>query len=96
MLIEVCHATAASATRIELTLEPGATVRDAVDGSDILARLALDREAVSFAVFGRCASLDTVLDDGDRVEVLRPLSVDPMEARRRRAEKKRGRMPGGR
>ncbi|MCE7031307.1 RnfH family protein [Lysobacter sp. GX 14042] len=37
------------------------------------------------AVFGVVADAATVLHEGDRVELLRPLVVDPREARRRRA-----------
>jgi putative ubiquitin-RnfH superfamily antitoxin RatB of RatAB toxin-antitoxin module len=41
-------------------------------------------------VWGRWATLDSVLRDGDRVEIYRPLQADPKEVRRRRAAKKRG------
>jgi len=36
------------------------------------------------AIFGRQATLDTPLHDQDRIEILRPLRVDPKDARRRR------------
>ena len=88
MKVEVCYAEADRATRIALTLAPGATVGDAVRESRIVATLALDATRLTFAVFGRRATPATVLDDGDRVELLRPLRVDPQEARRRRVEKK--------
>jgi uncharacterized protein len=42
------------------------------------------------AVFGRAVGLDTPLHDGDRIELLRPLVMDPKEARRRRAGARRG------
>jgi putative ubiquitin-RnfH superfamily antitoxin RatB of RatAB toxin-antitoxin module len=38
-------------------------------------------------IFGEPASLETRLRDGDRVEVYRPLKIDPKEARRRRAKR---------
>ncbi len=44
-----------------------------------------------YGIFGRKASADRVLEEGDRVEIYRPLEVDPKEARRRRAEIKRNR-----
>ncbi len=40
-----------------------------------------------YAVFGVIAQGSTVLDDGDRVELLRALQVDPKDARRRRASR---------
>ena len=88
MIVEVCYAVTDRATRIEVTLKAGATVADALATSDILIALSLDRQPLSYAIFGRRATMDTVLGDGDRVEILRPLVVDPMEARRRRALKK--------
>ena len=41
---------------------------------------------VGLAIFGQLADASTRLQDGDRVELLRPLQLDPKEARRRRAE----------
>jgi uncharacterized protein len=40
------------------------------------------------AIFGQAAHLNTRLHQGDRVEILRPLLIDPMDARRGRVEKK--------
>ncbi len=95
MQVEVCYALSTVATRIAVTLEPGATVEQAIAASRIVALLSLDRDALGLAIFGRRATPDTVLEDGDRVELLRPLSVDPKEARRRRAEKRgRDKPPG--
>ena len=45
-----------------------------------------DPDIAACAVFGVRASGETVLRDGDRVELLRPLQADPKDARRRRAE----------
>ena len=47
-------------------------------------------EVRGYAVFGVIAQGSTVLGEGDRVELLRALQVDPKDARRRRASK-----PGG-
>ena len=41
-----------------------------------------------YAIFGINASTSTLLRDGDRIELLRPLQIDPKDARRRRASKK--------
>ncbi len=88
MDVEVCYATRTEATRVVVELDDGATVGEAVARSGIVARLGLDPETLAFAVFGRRATPQTRLRDRDRVELLRPLVVDPMEARRRRAAKK--------
>lgn len=46
---------------------------------------ALDSDFTGLAVFGVVAGADTALHDGDRVELLRALQVDPKQARRLRA-----------
>jgi len=86
--VEVCYAEPGRATRIDVVLATDATVAAALVASDILKRLALDPDRLSFAIFGRRAGLDTVLSEGDRVELLRPLVVDPKEARLRRARRR--------
>ena len=48
------------------------------------------RGGLGVAVWGRRRPLDHLLRDGDRVEVCRPLLIDPKEARRLRG----GRQPG--
>lgn len=89
MKVEVCHADARAATRIEVEVDAGATVEAAIAASTIVQRLSLDLAVLAFAVYGRRATMCTVLEEGDRVELLRPLLVDPKEARHRRAAKKR-------
>ena len=72
-----------------LSLPAGATVWQAVEASDLAAEAGgvLDRERLG--VFGRRVANDTVLRDGDRVELYRPLLIEPMAARRRRAAQPR-------
>jgi uncharacterized protein len=61
---------------------------DAATVADALAASGFDQADVDgYAVFGERATIDDVLSDGDRVELLRPLQMDPKEARRRRALK---------
>ncbi|MDL5033709.1 RnfH family protein [Pelomonas sp. APW6] len=70
-----------------LTLTPGSSVAQALAASP---RFADDRPGLEAAgalvvgVWGRVQALETVLREGDRVEVYRPLTVDPKEARRQR------------
>lgn len=47
----------------------------------------LDQEFIGLAVFGVAATLATPLQDGDRVELLRALQIDPKQARRLRAQR---------
>lgn len=53
---------------------------------DALARSGLPSDGIAgVAVFGERVTPATLLRDGDRVELLRPLQADPKDARRRRA-----------
>jgi hypothetical protein len=76
-----------------LTLPSGARIEAALAASGLLSiHPEIDlSHGFGLAVFGRAAAVDTELADGDRVEVLRPLVVDPRGARRARAAVKRRR-----
>ncbi len=89
MDVEVCYAESLTATRIAVAVAAGATVADAVARSGIVALLSLGGTDLAYSVFGRRATADTVLGPGDRIELLRPLVVDPQTARFRRVAKKR-------
>ena len=80
MKVELVRAWPRRFERIELDLGEGACVADALRA----AGWASD-ELPGCAVFGVVANAETVLHHGDRIELLRPLLVDPKEARRRRA-----------
>jgi uncharacterized protein len=67
-------------------LSAGATVADAL--AAVAARPpfdALDLSVMPVGIFGDRCDRDRPLADGDRVELYRPLHLDPREARRLRA-----------
>ena len=77
----------------ELTLPVGATVADAIRASGVLDRRPEIAAAVpDVGIWGRACAVTQRLEDGDRVELYRPLTVDPKEARRVRAEVRRRRL----
>ncbi len=84
MKAEVVRAWPRRFEAVTLELPEGATVADALSR----AGLESDPETVAHAVFGVRVTRDTVLRDGDRLELLRPLQADPKDARRRRADAK--------
>jgi putative ubiquitin-RnfH superfamily antitoxin RatB of RatAB toxin-antitoxin module len=86
--VSVVWATAAIQDVVEVEVLPGATIADALARSGLVPRYALDPAMLGFAVFGRRAWSHTALADGDRVELTRPLEVDPKEARLARARSK--------
>lgn len=71
----------------EIDLDAGATVADAIQASGVLGALPLGFVPAGLGIFGRNVARDARLRDGDRVEIYRPLQIDPKEARRRRAKK---------
>lgn len=80
------HATRDVATVREVTLAPGATVLQAIEAAALGA--SVDRHG-GVAVWGHPVAPDAPLREGDRVELLRPLAVDPKLARQRRVEHRR-------
>lgn len=71
-----------------LTLPAGSTARDALLASDLTARYPdLDWPALAHGLWGRACEWDQQLQDGDRLELCRPLTVDPKVARRERFQR---------
>jgi uncharacterized protein len=80
---------------VQLALPSGATVQDALNQSGLLQRHAeIDVAAARVGVWSKLRALDHLLRDRDRVEIYRPLRVDPKEARRLRYRKHRERTRG--
>jgi putative ubiquitin-RnfH superfamily antitoxin RatB of RatAB toxin-antitoxin module len=73
---------------IDVKLPAGSTLVDAVRASGIVERHpGLDISQSKIGIWGRVQPLETVLRDRDRIEIYRPLRVDPKEARRLRYRK---------
>jgi uncharacterized protein len=88
--IEVCYALPDRQTLIALQLPEGATLKQAIDASGIVTRHPeIDLSTQKTGIFGKLKPLDTVLAQYDRVEIYRPLIIDPKAARQRRVEKTR-------
>jgi uncharacterized protein len=75
---------------VALEVEPGTSVREAVERSGVLAAdAALDVNRCAFGIFGRQVTPEQALREGDRVEVLRPLTHEPRARRRELARQGR-------
>ena len=86
IVVTVVYALADRATEIRLALPAGSLVADALARSGIAGRHSeIDLATVAVGIYGTRVGLDTLLADGDRVEIYRPLLIDPKERRRRRA-----------
>jgi len=88
MRVEVVYATPEAEDVTGLDLPDRATVADALAASGI-ARRHPGIDLSRLGIFGRRVTGDAPLAERDRVEIYRPLAVDPKEARRRRAGRQR-------
>jgi len=80
--VEVVYALAAEQRIVVLQLPAGANAGDAAAASGLPAG------GLRLGIGGREVRAGQLLHDGDRVEILRPLALDPKEARRQRARKR--------
>ena len=71
-------------TESALDLADGATVMDALRACRLVDAAGALPLGLHVGVWGRKAALDQSLQDGDRVELVRDLRVDPKVARRER------------
>ena len=75
-----------------LNVEAGCTAQQAVALSGMAELFpALALAECKLGIFSQIIDASHVLVDGDRVEIYRPLLLDPKEARRQRAKKSRSR-----
>ena len=80
--VEVAFVRPREQTLRRITLPEGSTVADA------LAAAGLEGAPGRVGIFGKVVPAGTVLREGDRVEIYRPLQADPKELRRRRAARR--------
>lgn len=86
--VEVAYALRDRQVLIALDMEAGSTVRGAIERSGLLAQFPeIDLVQDQVGVFGKLVELDTLLRDGDRVEIYRPLIADPRDARREKVRR---------
>lgn len=83
--VEVAYATPERQRLLGLSVPAGTTAMQAIRSSGLLEEYpGLDTSSIG--IFGEHVEPDRLLDEGDRVEVYRPLSADPKEVRRELAK----------
>ena len=88
MRVELVYTDPAREVLIGIDARPGSTVLDCVERSGLFRLVPnLRHIRIGFAVFGRRVEATDPVSAGDRIEVLRPLEIDPKEARRLRAQR---------
>jgi putative ubiquitin-RnfH superfamily antitoxin RatB of RatAB toxin-antitoxin module len=94
--IEVAYALPEKQVILPVNVELGTTIGGAIVQSGIMMEFPeLDIEHSDVGIFGKPATMTTVLSDGDRVEIYRPLIADPKEVRRKRAAEGKVTRKGG-
>lgn len=84
MQISVAYALPEKQVWMQLEVPDNASVFDAITLSKILTIFPnLDLSAQKVGIFGKICKLDAVLKEGDRVEIYRPITVDPQTVPRR-------------
>jgi putative ubiquitin-RnfH superfamily antitoxin RatB of RatAB toxin-antitoxin module len=79
-----------------LEVRVGTTAREAIEQSALLSKCPeIDLAVNQVGIFGKLTKLEQTLQDGDRVEIYRPLIADPKEARKRRAAEGKAMRKGG-
>jgi len=90
--VSVVYALPDQQALVELLVPAGTTVEEAVVRSGLLERFPqITTQPLHCALYGRGVALAQLLTRGDRVEILRPLSIDPKEGRRQAAARSRQR-----
>ena len=90
MRIEVVYALPDRQRLVTLEMAEGSTVFEAARSSGMEEQFpGLELENAVLGLFGKRVEnpQETVLRDGDRVEIYRPLLIDPKAVRKQRAEK---------
>jgi putative ubiquitin-RnfH superfamily antitoxin RatB of RatAB toxin-antitoxin module len=85
--VEVAYATPDMQKILSVEVEEGSTIETAIDRSGILEIFPeIDLNAQKIGIFSKIKKLDEKVEAGDRIEIYRPLVLNPMESRRKRAK----------
>ncbi|WP_066735288.1 RnfH family protein [Cupriavidus sp. D384] len=88
--VSVCYACPDAVFLKEIAVPAGTTIVAAIQSSGLTdAHHEVDPTTMRVGIYGKLKTLDTVVREGDRVEVYRILTADPKTARRKRVQKTR-------
>lgn len=85
--VELVFAAEDTQRLVAVSMPPGATVAQAIESSGLADHFpGEDFDKLPVGIWGHVVPRDQVLRAGDRVEIYRPLKLDPRQARRQLAE----------
>jgi hypothetical protein len=86
--IEVVYALPQKQSLLTVNVDANSTIEESIMRSGILALYPeIDLSKNKVGIWNRAAKLSDIVEEGDRIEIYRPLIADPKEVRKRRAEK---------
>ena len=89
MIVEIAYALPEEQVIISIKVPTIFNVQQAIEKSGIQKKFpGIDLSKNKVGIFGKKTTLDQPLNDRDRIEIYRPLILDPKEMRRKRAAKK--------
>ena len=89
ILVEVAYALPEEQIIISIKVPKKFNVQQAIEKSGIQKKFSdIDLSKNKIGIFGKQTTLNHLLSDKDRIEIYRPLILDPKEMRRKRAAKK--------
>ena len=89
MIVEIAYALPEEQVIISIKVPTIFNVQQAIEKSGIQKKFpGIDLSKNKVGIFGKKTKLDHPLNDRDRIEIYRPLILDPMEMRRKRSAKK--------
>lgn len=82
--VGVAYSTQSKQVWLKIELPDGSTVIDAIEESGILDMFPeIDLENQKIGIYGKMTKPDVTLQEGDRVEIYRPITADPKTVKRR-------------
>ncbi len=87
IFVEIAYASASEQIVLLVKIPVNSTIEHAINMSGILQKCPeIDFSKFAVGIYGKVVRKTQILKDQDRVEIYRPLIIDPMHARRKRAE----------
>jgi len=84
--VEVAYASEEKQEIISVEIDAGSSIERAIDCSGVLEKFPeIDLMQQNVGIFSKKKKLTDVVREGDRIEIYRPLLIDPKEARRKKA-----------
>ena len=85
MNVGVCYAEVDRQLWMRLEVPDSSTIEEAINLSGVLKLYPeINLGSQKVGIFGKITSLDTPVKEGDRVEIYRQITVDPLTVQRRR------------